>query len=310
MRMWFGIVLLLAGLGLAVLNMRVPVDSVGLEKAFQNIQASQAPVAAPNKTRTAAGDRSAVRRAVVAGSNEQPFVHVAAAPWDRQEIFIGRQGVVSEQPEQPVPTNRYDLARELQTELRRVGCYYGEIDGDWGSGSKRAMSGFTSRVNASLPVDTPDAIMLTMIRRFDGQACSATCRSDEMFTGDGRCVPTTVFAQDRASGRSQSASVEERPSVPRAWSVMVQPPVAEPSRGEVTRTATAEPLPGRMSVGGPVEEAPPVPVTREGSLAAPPPITDARPRAEARPRTAQYERSAPRRKRWTQTIFDDIAARN
>jgi hypothetical protein len=307
--MWFGIVLLFAGLGLAVLNMRMPASSVGLEEAFQNIQMAQAPAVTPNKTRAAAGDRSAVRRAVVAGSNQQPFVHVAAAPWDRQEIFIGRQGVVSEQPEQSIPTNRYELARELQTELRRVGCYYGEIDGDWGSGSKRAMSGFTSRVNASLPVDTPDAIMLTMIRRFDGQACSATCRSDEMFTGDGRCVPTTV-AQDRASGRIQSASAEERPGMPRAWSVMVQPPVVEQPRGEMTRTATAEPLPGRMAVGGPVEAAAPVPVTREGSLAAPPPIADARPRTEARPRNAQYERSAPRRKRWTQTIFDDIAARN
>ncbi|MGE8944234.1 hypothetical protein ACO2I3_20215 [Leptospira interrogans] len=306
MRMWFGIVLLLAGLGLAAVNMRVPAGSVGLEEAFQNIQAAQAPAVAPNKARAAGGDRTAVRRAVVAGSNQQPFIHVAAAPWDRQEIFIGRQGVVSEQPEQSIPTNRYELARELQTELRRVGCYYGEIDGDWGSGSKRAMSGFTSRVNASLPVDAPDAIMLTMIRRFDGQACSATCRSDEMFTGDGRCVPTTVVAQDRASGRLQSASAEERPGMSRAWSVMVQPPVV----GEMTRTATVEPLPGRMSVGGPVEAAPPVPVTREGSLAAPPPIADARPRAEARPRNAQNERSAPRRKRWTQTIFDEIAARN
>ena len=46
---------------------------------------------------------------------------------------------------------RIELIRNLQRELKRVGCYQGEVDGDWGSGSRRAMSTFTERVNASLP---------------------------------------------------------------------------------------------------------------------------------------------------------------
>lgn len=313
MRVWFGVVLSCAGLAVAFANFRVAPESEELGQVLQTIQAEHTASVTAGRSRVASGDRRTVRQEAkdkgVSTAKEERVVHVAAAPWDRQEIYIGRQGAVSEQPDQAIPTNRYELARAVQAELRRVGCYYGDIDGDWGSGSKRAMSNFTGRINASLPLEAPDAIMLTMVRRFEGQACSATCRSDEMFTSDGRCVPATVLAQDRVPGRAHSASAGERVDAARNRTVMIQPPVVDPS-GEVTRTAAVEPLPGRMSAGGPVEATAPVPVTREGSAAAPSPIGDQRPRADVRPRNAQYERSAPRKKRWTQTIFDEISVRN
>ena len=45
------------------------------------------------------------------------------------------------------------LARDLQRELRRVGCYSGDLNGVWSMTSRRAMKAFTDRVNAALPVD-------------------------------------------------------------------------------------------------------------------------------------------------------------
>ena len=311
MRVWFGVVLSFTGLVLAFANFQITPGGEDLEQVLQTIQATQTASTTASRPRGVAGDRPTVRQEAardkgLSTAKEERLVHVAAAPWDRQEIFISRQDAAGEQPE-TIPTNRYDLARALQTELRRVGCYFGDIDGDWGSGSKRAMSNFTGRVNASLPIDTPDAIMLTIVRRFDGQACSATCRSDEMFAGDGRCVPATVLAQDRAPSRANSASASERVDTARNRGVLIHPPVVTPS---VTRTAAVEPLPGRMSAGGPVEATAPVPVTREGSSAAQSPIGYApRPR-DVRTRNVQYERSAPRRKRWMQTIFDEISVRN
>ncbi len=304
MRMWLGFVLLFAGLGLAIANFSVSTADDGLGQIIENIQAEKvAPIEASRRLRSvAAGERRVVRGATEGGR----VVHVAAAPWDRQEIFIGRQGgVVDVAEETDIPTDRYELARALQTELRRVGCYFGEIDGDWGSGSRRAMSGFTSRVNASLRVDTPDAIMLTMVRRFDGPACSGACRSGETFTGD-RCVPSTVAAQQR----TQTVAGADRALPPQNWNAVTEPSVSVPIGDLRTRTASVEPLPGRMSVGA-LDAAPtPVPVTREGSTATPPPINvDVRPRAETRSRSVQTYRSASRRKRWTETIFDDIASR-
>lgn len=63
--------------------------------------------------------------------------------------------------------------RSLQRELRRVGCYHGRIDGDWGPASRFAMAAFTKAVNAALPTDRPDVVLLTLVRRHSGTACGS-----------------------------------------------------------------------------------------------------------------------------------------
>ena len=66
---------------------------------------------------------------------------------------------------------RWKLARDLQRELRRVGCYDGRIEGSWGPGSRRAMAGFVAKMNASLPVEEPDYILLSLLRGQRAQVC-------------------------------------------------------------------------------------------------------------------------------------------
>src|SRR5262245_51072662 len=56
------------------------------------------------------------------------------------------------------------LTKELQRQLRRVGCYSGEINGVWTQSTRRAMHAFTARVNATLPIERPDAILLAMLQ--------------------------------------------------------------------------------------------------------------------------------------------------
>ena len=56
------------------------------------------------------------------------------------------------------------LTKELQRQLRRVGCYGGEINGAWTQSTRRAMQIFTNRVNAALPVERPDHILLAMLQ--------------------------------------------------------------------------------------------------------------------------------------------------
>jgi Putative peptidoglycan binding domain len=45
------------------------------------------------------------------------------------------------------------FVREVQRELKRVGCYSQEIDGEWGPATRRAMKDFTDRANAVLPLE-------------------------------------------------------------------------------------------------------------------------------------------------------------
>jgi hypothetical protein len=69
------------------------------------------------------------------------------------------------------PRDPASLARQLQSELRRVGCYDGELSGVWTPRTRAAMKDFTDRVNASLPVDKPDQILLALVQGHQGVAC-------------------------------------------------------------------------------------------------------------------------------------------
>jgi hypothetical protein len=71
----------------------------------------------------------------------------------------------------PVPRDMESLVREIQRQLIRVGCYHGEVSGKWSPQSRLAMQAFTEQVNAKLPVDRPDQILLRLIEAHQGRAC-------------------------------------------------------------------------------------------------------------------------------------------
>ena len=89
-----------------------------------------------------------------------------------------------------IPKDRDTLVRELQKELRRVGCYEGEVNGAWSPSTRRAMKAFLERVNASLPVETPDPVLYAMVQSQRDQICGKACPSGEGLSVDGRsCQP-------------------------------------------------------------------------------------------------------------------------
>ena len=59
------------------------------------------------------------------------------------------------------------LARLLQTELKRVGCYSGSIDGVWGAGSRQAIADYNrfAQTNFYLRAPTKDAILAAKSKR-------------------------------------------------------------------------------------------------------------------------------------------------
>src|SRR4029453_5638857 len=81
------------------------------------------------------------------------------------------------------------LVRDLQRELKRVGCYGYEIDGEWTPGTRRAMKDFTDRVNAALPTERPDPTQLVLLQRHPEIVCREKCRVGESLT-DTRCLPS------------------------------------------------------------------------------------------------------------------------
>ena len=71
------------------------------------------------------------------------------------------------------PRDVDSLVREIQRQLIRVGCYHGEVSGKWNAQSRLAMQAFTEQVNARLPVERPDQILLRLIEGHQGRACGA-----------------------------------------------------------------------------------------------------------------------------------------
>ena len=107
---------------------------------------------------------------------------------------------------------RYELVRSLQTELKRLGCYSGDADGNWGGGSKRAMLVFMDRVNASLPVAQPDYIQLNLLQAQTASVCGRDCPKGQAQANDGRCVPAAILARAgaRKDGDRRDAAWSEQ----------------------------------------------------------------------------------------------------
>jgi hypothetical protein len=106
-----------------------------------------------------------------------------------------RQGQGADQKAAVVPGDRASLARALQRELQRVGCYEGEVNGAWTTSTRMAMKAFTDRVNATLPIDAPDYILLNLVQRHEGKACGTHCPTGQLLSDEGRCAPSAVLTK-------------------------------------------------------------------------------------------------------------------
>jgi len=86
-----------------------------------------------------------------------------------------------------------ETARLLQTELKRVGCYVGAVDGDWSSGSRRALDAFNK--NAGSTVDSKSASLdaLDAVRQKQTRVCPLECGRGQKVDGE-KCVAITCEA--------------------------------------------------------------------------------------------------------------------
>jgi hypothetical protein len=197
-----------------------------------------------------------------------------------------------------LPRPPVGLVRELQNELRRVGCYQGDTDGDWGPGSRRAMRAFMERVSSGSPSETPDLVQLTLVRGFRGTACSASPVPGQMVAGRTELPVAGYPVRQRAPVQAAVPPVPVQVAGPPGT-----PAVAPASPPASVVAARPPAFDGRMSVGAPMppeaERGPPA------SLVAPPAGYTAQPRGAA-PRSQTAPRPRPRRadSNWTRNFFD------
>jgi hypothetical protein len=159
----------------------------------------------------------------------------------------------------PRASDRAGLARELHKELKRVGCYEGDISGAWTSTSRQAMRRFTDSVNAKLPFEEPDVVLLRLVQSQAQRVCACPAGAAEAAkacTDGGGAAEAAKKSpieprRDEASGQSSTplivgaaastAAAATLLARPDANPTSAKPIVAQPSAAEEDNRAPRSP---------------------------------------------------------------------
>lgn len=159
-----------------------------------------------------------------------------------------------------------DVAKSVQTELRRVGCLAGAADGDWNSATQRSMTQFNRYAGTKLDakvasVDTLDAIKLKTSRvcplvcehgfKADGDRCSKiSCAEGTFLNDDNECEkrrqkkPVASRRDDDRRERSLREPPEPRRVVRRGADFGAAPGYGRSSSSTPGIGASGQPLTG------------------------------------------------------------------
>jgi hypothetical protein len=111
-----------------------------------------------------------------------------SAPVSKTALFVP---VKQYQPIGTAPRDPANLVRALQNELTRVGCYGGPVNGVWSNPTRAAMSTFTERANARLPVDRPDDALLSLVKGSKPGLCAETVAAVAAAPSSPEAMPAT-----------------------------------------------------------------------------------------------------------------------
>jgi len=289
-----GVVLIVSGLGLAAFAI-TPEVAVRSSDAARRVEEAKIvePVAVPHPQ--PALRTTAAPRLEAAPPGSAPVI-VTLAPRSGDAVPLRMAAI---------PRDRDSLARELQKELRRVGCYEGELNGVWTPATRRAMKTFTDRLNAALPVDAPDAVLFAMVQNQQDRVCGKPCPVDQGLSEDGRCLPNAILAKAARKPWPSAVATHvpasggpaaSKPLSARSWSATVT--AVQPTPPAVGAPATSTP-PQALAVIAPAPAAPP-PTEGRMALAGPidgPAATDPRSAAKSAARSGRFSRTRPPQRR-------------
>jgi hypothetical protein len=150
---------------------------------------AQLPPTAPPASPPAAEKNPEPKTPALDGKSAQtPPLQIAEAP-PRVPVDYNKSA-------RTAPLDREGRTRAIQHHLKRVGCYGGAISGEWTPAVRQAMKTFTERVNATLPVEEPDDILLALVQNHRQTACGANACPPGRAKGDnGACQPHAVIAK-------------------------------------------------------------------------------------------------------------------
>lgn len=167
-----------------------------LAKVAAEAQAARDALAAAEAKQKAAEQMALDAR--TASQQRQAEVKVAALPGFGGPAggFGGPAGAL------PAP-DAVDLPRQLQSELKRVGCYSGDVDGNWGAQSRSSLEAFVKSTGFPITQFDPSLTAWNAVTSQRVRICPLKCDSGEVEQG-GKCVASRQ--KERDSGPSEAST--------------------------------------------------------------------------------------------------------
>jgi hypothetical protein len=135
----------------------------------------------------------------------------------RQSVVSGLETlIVGTSPGEADDAKETDLARSIQTELRRLGCYRMTVDGDWGKGSIRALTDYYRNTKQVAATTDPTVELLGDLFLRSGRICKQPvivkkAKSTNVASDQGRGRVSKAATRGRSAKPSQARS---RPAAP------------------------------------------------------------------------------------------------
>jgi uncharacterized caspase-like protein len=209
---------------------------------IDKIQAEQAHAAAIDKARQAEAERDrlaalgaqkeaqakaaaeakAAEQAQLAAqkAKEQAQQQAAAAEQQRANLAAAAPGAAPAGTAGPASTNvaaltpattPADLNRSVQTELGRVGCFAGAVDGNWNASSQRSLSQFNRYAGTKLDVKTASTDALEAVKSKPSRVCPLVCEHGFKADGD-KC--TKIVCRDGYAINDDNECEKQRAAKP------------------------------------------------------------------------------------------------
>jgi uncharacterized caspase-like protein len=143
------------------------------------------------KTRLAAEKKKQAEEAKLAAAEQaRPKEDQPAADKPAGAAVAALEPSAPAQSPKPDSPALQDIAKLLQSELRRVGCKTGEIDGEWNAAARRALSSFNDNAGTKLDIKVASIDALDVVKAKTGRVCPLECERGFRADGD-RCIKIT-----------------------------------------------------------------------------------------------------------------------
>jgi uncharacterized caspase-like protein len=163
---------------------------------------AQAEKQAAEKAKAELAARQAAEKAAQAAKQPDP----------RQIPESDTQKVVALSPPPTSTLSAADLAKSVQSELRRVGCLSAIADGDWSAASQRSLSLFNKYAGTQFDAKLASVDALDALKAKPGRVCPLVCNFGSKADGD-QCVKITCRTGYRVGDDNECEKVPEKKPV-------------------------------------------------------------------------------------------------